>query len=174
MSQRRKPPLSDEEIALFRAAMAGVTRVRRDDGPTLPRAQPPKPPKPVTPHTVVRPSPRLPELRSGSPADTDGRTMRRLKRGRIHPEAVLDLHGHTLARAHEALHRFIARAQGSGVRCVIVITGKGAIDAPSLRAEVPRWLNESGLRGLILGFSEARPQDGGAGALYVLLRRVRT
>jgi DNA-nicking Smr family endonuclease len=94
-------------------------------------------------------------------------------RGQIRPEAALDLHGHTLAKAHAALHRFIARMQGHGAHCVIVITGRGAQDGPTLRAEVPRWLNEPALRKLILGFSEAQPQDGGAGALYVLLRRAR-
>ena len=56
---------------------------------------------------------------------------------------------------------------------MIVVTGRGARDGATLRTEVPRWLNEPGLRKLILGFSEAQPQDGGAGALYVLLRRAR-
>ena len=122
---------------------------------------------------VSPPRPRLPELTPGSPADTDGRTIRKLMRGQIRPEAALDLHGHTLAEAHASLHRFIVSAQGRGARCVIVITGRGARDGATLRAEVPRWLNQPALRKLILGFSEAQPPDGGAGALYVLLRRAR-
>jgi DNA-nicking Smr family endonuclease len=171
---RKPPPLSDEEKALFRAAMADVTRVRPAP-PPVPRAAPlPSPPKPVALRAAPpAPSPRRPELTPGGAADTDGRTIRKLVRGQIRPEAALDLHGHTLARAHVSLHRFIARMQGRGARCAIVITGRGALDGPTLRAEVPRWLNEPALRKLILGFSEAQPQDGGAGALYVLLRRAR-
>ena len=168
----RKPaPISDEDRELFRAAMADVKRVRPAP-PPVPRAAPPlPPPKPVAPRAA--PSPHRPALTPGGAADTDGRTIRKLVRGQIRPEAALDLHGHTLAKAHASLHRFIARMQGHGARCVIVITGRGAQDGPTLRAEVPRWLNEPALRTLILGFSEAQPQDGGAGALYVLLRRAR-
>jgi DNA-nicking Smr family endonuclease len=153
--------------------MADVKRVRPAP-PPVQRAAPPPParPKPVMPRAAPPPS-RRPALTPGSASDTDGRTIRKLVRGQIRPEAALDLHGHTLARAHASLHRFIARMQGHGARCVIVITGRGAQDGPTLRAEVPRWLNEPALRKLILGFSEAQPQDGGAGALYVLLRRAR-
>ena len=166
----KKPaPISDEDRAVFRAAMADVRRAR--PAPPVPRAAPP-PPKPVAPRTAP-PPPRRPALAPGSAADTDGRTIRKLVRGQIRPEAALDLHGHTLAKAHASLGRFIVSAQGRGARCVIVITGRGARDGPTLRAEVPRWLNEPALRKLILGFSEAQPQDGGAGALYVLLRRSR-
>jgi DNA-nicking Smr family endonuclease len=171
---RKPPPLSDDEKALFRAAMADVTRVRPAP-PPVPRAAPrpaPARPKPVAPQ-VTPPPARRPDLTPGSAGDTDGHTVRKLVRGQIRPEAALDLHGHTLARAHASLHRFIVSAQGRGVRCAIVITGRGARDGPTLRAEVPRWLNEPALRKLIVGFSEAQPQDGGAGALYVLLRRAR-
>jgi len=168
----RKPaPISDEDRELFRAAMADVKRVRPAPPPVPRAAPPPPPPKPVAPRAA--PSPHRPALTPGGAADTDGRTIRKLVRGQIRPEAALDLHGHTLAKAHASLHRFIARMQGHGARCVIVITGRGAQDGPTLRAEVPRWLNEPALRKLILGFSEAQPQDGGAGALYVLLRRAR-
>ena len=54
--------------------------------------------------------------------------------------------------------------------CVLVITGKGR---GVLREEVPRWLNEPGLRDAVLSFAYARPADGGEGALYVLLKRRR-
>ena len=173
MSKRRAPPLSDEDRALFRAAMAGVKRQRPEAAAPPPRALPPLQPKARGPKTAPQPKTRLPALAPGSSAGTDASTIRKLTRGQIRPEAVLDLHGHTLARGHAALHGFIARAQARGLRCVIVVTGRGAQDGPSLRAEVPRWLNEPGLRGMILGFSAAQPRDGGAGALYLLLKRAR-
>ena len=102
--------------------------------------------------------------------------MDRLKRGRIRPEATLDLHGKTRDEAHRILATFLARAQGDGRRCVIVVTGKGRIGEGGgvIRNEVPRWLNLAPNRGRILGFAQAQPRDGGAGALYVLLKRARS
>ncbi len=88
----------------------------------------------------------------------------------------LDLHGMTQDAAHRALVSFLGEAQGAAKRCVIVITGKGLGADGSvgvLREAVPRWLNEPELRGRILTFSHAQPKDGGTGALYVLLRRLK-
>ena len=101
--------------------------------------------------------------------------MDRLRRGRLRPEARLDLHGMTQDKAHRALNRFIAEAQSSGVRSIIIITGKGRISEGGgvLRNQVPKWLNAPGIRPSILAFSPAQPKDGGEGALYVLLRRRR-
>jgi DNA-nicking Smr family endonuclease len=77
--------------------------------------------------------------------------------------------------AHGALTAFVCRAFDAGKRCVLVITGKGTREGSGvLRANVPRWLNQAPLRDRILGFSYARPQHGGEGALYVLIRRRRT
>ncbi len=99
--------------------------------------------------------------------------MERLARGRLRPEATLDLHGLTLAAAHEALGAFLARAQARGARCVLVITGRGKLGEGAIRAELPRWLNAAAVRPRVLGFATAQPRDGGAGACYVLLRRIR-
>jgi len=117
----------------------------------------------------------LPTLAAGTSADVDSRTLDRLRRGRLRPEARLDLHGMTQDKAHRALNRFIAEAQSSGVRSTIIITGKGRISEGGgvLRNQVPQWLNAPGIRPSILAFAPAQPKDGGAGALYVLLRRRR-
>jgi len=90
-------------------------------------------------------------------------------------EATLDLHGHTQDRARGELADFLARAQGSGKRCVRVVTGKGDISQGGgvLRAQVPRWLNNPENRARVLAFDYAQPQHGGLGALYVLLRKAR-
>lgn len=90
-------------------------------------------------------------------------------------EARLDLHGHTQETAFRALTGFIEGSAAAGRRCVLVITGKGsgAGSGGVLRSAVPRWLAQPGLRRHILSISEARQKDGGAGALYVLLRRKR-
>jgi DNA-nicking Smr family endonuclease len=75
----------------------------------------------------------------------------------------------TQAEAHDALTRFIARAQKHGSRAVLVITGKSGV----LHSAVPRWLHEGDNRGRILAIRRAHAQHGGEGALYLMLRRVR-
>ena len=105
----------------------------------------------------------------------DKRTAQRLKRGQLAIEATLDLHKHTQAQASAALDAFLAQAQDRGRRCVLVITGKGRAGEAGgvLRANVPRWLNQPPNRARVLAIAEAQPKHGGAGALYVLLKRKR-
>lgn len=103
----------------------------------------------------------------------DSATQRRLARGELPIEGRIDLHGMTLAEAHPALRQFLARAQGAGKRCIIVITGKGRGGEGAIRRAVPRWLDEAPNRALVLAHAPARPRDGGEGALYLLLRRRR-
>ena len=111
------------------------------------------------------------DLRQGERAGIDGRTQRRLFRGDVPVDRRLDLHGLTAARAESRLAQFIETAARDGCRCVLVITGKGA---GILRGHVPQWLKRQPLSPLILALAEARPNDGGSGALYVLLRRKRS
>lgn len=101
--------------------------------------------------------------------------MDRLRKGRMRPEGRLDLHGMTADRALGALNGFLADAQGSGKRCVLVITGKGSMKEGGgvIRRELPSWLNAPGNRARVLGFAGAQPNDGGGGAFYVLLKRRR-
>ena len=115
--------------------------------------------------------PPLPiDLREGDRAGLDGRTQRRLSRGDVSIDRRLDLHGHTAAGAEIKLQRFIKDASYAGCRCVLVITGKGA---GVLKGHVPGWLKRPPLTGLVLALAEAHPADGGSGAFYVLLRRLR-
>lgn len=101
--------------------------------------------------------------------------MDKLRKGRMRPEGHLDLHGMTADRALSALNGFLADAQGSGKRCVLVITGKGSMKEGGgvIRRELPSWLNAAGNRARVLGFAGAQPADGGGGAFYVLLKRRR-
>jgi len=90
-------------------------------------------------------------------------------------EGRLDLHGMILVEAEMALEKFLKSAHVRGVRCVLVITGKGLRGNGTgvIRAALPGWLNGSSLRPIVVAFSQARPADGGAGAFYVYLRRDR-
>ena len=111
------------------------------------------------------------DLRQGERAGIDGRTQRRLFRGDVPVDRQLDLHGLTAARAESRLAQFIKTAACDGCRCVLVITGKGA---GILQGHVPDWLKRQPLSPHVLALAEARPHDGGSGALYVLLRRQRS
>jgi DNA-nicking Smr family endonuclease len=105
----------------------------------------------------------------------DRANAERLKRGQHRIEDRLDLHGMTQAEAHRALDAFVRNSRHAGFRCVLVITGRGF--GPNgtgvLKSAVPRWLEEAELRQQILAIAPAQPRDGGAGALYLLLRRRR-
>ncbi len=103
-------------------------------------------------------------------------------RGKLKPEARIDLHGMTLAQAHPALNSFILNAHADGLRLVLVITGKGKTRSDSgpiperiglLRNQVPRWLDMAPLRPLVLQVEESHRRHGGSGAYYVYLRRPR-
>lgn len=168
---------------VWREAMRDVTpfspaqreAVRPEKPPSSPRV--PQVPRLRTPPAVASPAASDAELNPG----LDRRTAERLRRGKMPVEATLDLHGYSRVQAYEALSRFILDSYASGLRCVLVITGKGggplrdplSAGGGILRASVPEWLAESSLRGIILKTAPARPQHGGDGALYVLLRRQR-
>lgn len=117
---------------------------------------------------------------SKAPVAMDKKRYSQMKKGRIAPEARLDLHGLTLAQAHPRLTRFILEAASDGKRLVLVITGKGKSKPSSgpiperlgvLRHQVPHWLGMAPLRGHVLQVTEANLKHGGHGAYYVYLRR---
>jgi DNA-nicking Smr family endonuclease len=96
--------------------------------------------------------------------------LRRLRRGLYPIDDELDLHGLTQTAARSLLADFIARSRDEGRRCVRIIHGKGyrsGARGPILKIAVNLWLR----RNLdVMAFVSARPIDGGAGAVYVLLR----
>jgi DNA-nicking Smr family endonuclease len=114
----------------------------------------------------------------------DKRLRQRFERGELPVEARIDLHGMTLANAERALSKFLRDGIAQQKRCLLVITGKGSIRSESeieimqkgrgvLRAWLPDYLKRGPWRDQILGLAPARPDMGGAGAFYVLLRRQR-
>lgn len=97
--------------------------------------------------------------------------LRRLVLGREPIGGRIDLHGLDQARARAALADFVVAAAARGDRGVLVITGKGALGDGVLRRQVPEWLAQAPMRALVAGLSEAHRRHGGAGALYVALKR---
>lgn len=195
---RRPRHLSPEERALW----DHVTRQAQPLHPR-PRTAPevPEPPKPVSAQPEMPP---IPAFRLGEKADhrrsddlvsglvedmgrlpirMDARTHGKMKKGKLIPEARIDLHGMTVAQAHPALTGFLLTAHAQGRRLVLVITGKGkARDdwAPMpvrqgvLRHQVPVWLSLPPLAQVVLQVTPAHVTHGGGGALYVYLKRQRT
>jgi DNA-nicking Smr family endonuclease len=105
------------------------------------------------------------------PGDIEPGRKRRLTRERDPLEWVLDLHGLDQDRARAVLHGFLRRAQDEGARAVLVITGKGVQGDGVLRRRTPEWLAEPAVRAVVAGVSEAHRRHGGAGALYVAIKR---
>lgn len=191
----KKPPRvpkSQDDDALFESAMRDIRPLRKKParsavsaprpGPAVARATfgPPKQPN-AGPGSPAIGAPASPASEMGK--GLDRRSHERLRKGRLDIESRLDLHGHTQADAHRALHGFIHRAYQRGQRCVLVITGKGGERGQEdgimpnrgkgvLRRQVPLWL-EGELGPMVLAIETARPQHGGDGAFYVLLRRQR-
>lgn len=123
---------------------------------------------------------RVPEARPRG--DTlDGSWDKRIQKGDLQPDVSIDLHGETLATAHVRLNRGLDAAIRRGDRVVLLVTGKPAADNPRLpptsrgviRASVADWLAASHFSDRIAAIRNAHPRHGGAGALYVILRRPR-
>jgi len=116
------------------------------------------------------------ETHQGLAVGVDRRHLKRLQAGTIPAEWELDLHGLTAAEARSDLRRTLAAAHEEGVRCVLVIHGRGRHSelGPVLKEELPAWLDAPPLSRLVMAFASARPEDGGSGASYVLLRRRRS
>jgi len=129
-----------------------------------------------------RPSAKSPERRPPNsppalsvgeqPSGVDASSWQRLRTGRTAPTRTLDLHGRTAQRAYHALHAFLHAARTDGVRCVEIVTGRGAGEAGGvLRRELPMWLNSPALRPLVLAASYPHPAN--PGAVRLLLRRAK-
>lgn len=102
-------------------------------------------------------------------AGLDGSSWERLRRGHMRPQRKLDLHGRTAQGAFAAFEQFIANARSDGVRCVEIVTGRGAGEGGVLKRELPHWINLPHIRGGIL--AAAHPHRANVGAVVLLLRR---
>jgi len=178
-----------KDVDLFARAMADVK-------PLKGRRRGPKPAPPVIPRAKTEgpvgpkerplaalgrtPKPRRkpPEpVLEADPKTFDRVVDRALSRGKLDPEARLDLHGMTLAMAERAVARFLEQAVAQDVRVALIITGKGyrredgRVVEGRIRGEFMGWLNRADNRSRVRAVRAAHPRHGGTGAFYVLLRR---
>jgi DNA-nicking Smr family endonuclease len=166
-----------KDVDLFAAAMSGVKPLKGHKRPTvIPRPKPEGPLKPQERSLAALGTTKEPEL---TPDDQnfDRDISRSLSRGKILPQASLDLHGMTLAAAERAVAAFLEDTTARGLRVVLIVTGKGLrleggrMLGGRIRAEFVGWLNRADNRHRVRAVRTAHPRHGGGGAFYVLLRR---
>ena len=101
----------------------------------------------------------------------DQNTAQKISKGKISLDGKLDLHGYNQQDAHRLLFEYIENAYYARKRTILVITGKGNMGRGVLRENLPKWLQEPAFLRLISGFGQSNAAHGGAGALYVRIRR---
>lgn len=181
---KKKPAREEDDASLFYAAMDGVQQItHRGEAPV---------PNPRLPEIIDENAEALAQLSElvagngdfdvadsdefieGASPGTDRNLMRALRRGDFALQGRLDLHGMTQVEAREAVDRFLTDSRRTGKRCVLIVHGRGLNSPdqiPVLKQQLKVWLSQKRTGKLVLAFATARPQDGGAGAVYVLLRR---
>jgi len=170
--------LGTEERALWARVIATVR-------PLHPHAPVPAEPEQVDPPKAAPASAKpaagaLPKAKPAKPVlgeTLDGTWDRRLSRGLVQPDFTVDLHGHNLHSAYTLLDHRLEQAVAGGARVLLLITGKPPRERPAergkIRAAVGDWIAASRHAGSIAAVRGAHPRHGGAGALYIVLRRRR-
>jgi DNA-nicking Smr family endonuclease len=173
-------PRVDASRERFQPAPAATQPLRR----ALPTSVNPSNKSPPSGAGLAQPT----RLRASPPlADFDRRKARQIASGKAEVDARIDLHGLDQREAYLRLRGFLANAHARGDRVVLVITGKGgsgeALDRLGelagerrrgvLRRNLPQWLEEPHFREIVSSFTPAGARHGGAGALYLQLRRGR-
>ena len=100
--------------------------------------------------------------------------VRKLRRGNFPIDGRIDLHGETAATAPKTLEQFLRKQKARGERCVLVVHGKGEHSPGQvgiLRGEMAAWLSQGPASVHVAAFATAVDDDGGEGAVYVLLTR---
>ncbi len=173
--------LSPEERALWRRVTADI----REAGGGLKEASLAAAPSPARKLAPASPKAEAPERPATGYARTqfatlDGKWDRDLKGGRVVPDRIIDLHGSTLAQAHDRVIFALEGALAAGDRLVVIVTGRPPapgttrLDRPLrgiIRASITDWLQGAPFAGRIAAIRPAHARHGGAGALYVVLRR---
>ncbi len=181
MSDRSR--LNKDDRELFRSTVGPVQPVEQDKVLTHSTK-----PKPTPTQTRANEGMVLAEMASGEFDLTSMETgdellyrrpglqnklLKKLRRGQFSINAELDLHGLTIPLAKAALSEFLANSQAVNHRCIRIIHGKGLGSKegkPILKNQLSRWLQQ---HDEVLAFCSARPIDGGTGAVYVLLKRLK-
>ncbi len=179
---RRKLTSDTDDADLFRSAVGDVKTICNDRYSHVNRRPAAKPRQAnVVPECLERDMPDAPcyaapgfgQNQYFARPGVQKRVLRRLTRGQIPLNAEIDLHGMIVSEARSALAAFLLESLDYQHRCICIIHGKGhssARQTPVIKGLVDRWLR---LNDKVLAFCSAQPQDGGTGAVYVLLKHHR-
>lgn len=177
-------PLSPDEQALWARVAATITPLSRDRPATPPvRMVPLAAPEPEPVRSAPKgriPPPRpvtaAPIRRATIHGNLDGHWEKRLKSGNIAVDRTVDLHGHNLEGAWDAIDHALERAVNAGERVLLLVTGhhrpgEPPIQRGRIRAAVHDWLAVSRHADRIAAVRSAHRRHGGGGSLYLILRR---
>ena len=173
--------LSPEERALWRRVTADIRETGSSVAPLPPEGIRSPALRPAPARIAVRAEHREATQRTAADRATlDGKWDRDLKSGKVLPDRIIDLHGSTLAQAHDRVLVALEGALAAGDRVVVIITGRAPgpgttrLDRPLrgiIRASITDWLHGAPFASRIAAIRPAHARHGGAGALYVILRR---
>ena len=172
--------LSPDETELWAKVTATIRPLSRNpkDLPSSPPSEPAV--------TKFRPAGRVPtpapaivapkQAKILHGATLDGSWDRRLSSGRVQPDRTIDLHGHSLDRAWQAIDMGLDRASAAGDRVLLLITGhqrkgEAPLERGRIRAAVHDWLAASRHASRIAAVRGAHARHGGGGSLYIILRK---
>jgi DNA-nicking Smr family endonuclease len=172
--------LSPEEQALWARVTETIRPLSREPLSALPPATALTPPLPSTAPKAKTAAPRVEvaavRARPAIANTLDSTWDRRLRSGSVQPDRIVDLHGHDLERAWQAIDRALEQALVNRERVLLLVTGHARPGAPPvqrgrIRAAVHDWLAASRHREKIAAVRGAHRRHGGGGSLYVILRR---
>jgi DNA-nicking Smr family endonuclease len=174
-----KQPPSAKDIVLFRAVVKDVRPLKNDNKVQLKKNKrktikkkylllEPAEDYPFSEHTseTIAADTQLFFARPG----LQHKLLRNLRQGQLPINARLDLHGMTTATARQAVSQFIEECLKHGYRYALIVHGKGSLSSsvtPVLKNHINNWLPQ---HPAVLAFCSAKAKDGGAGAVYVLLK----
>jgi len=164
MSGKGRRDITDDEEALFREMLKDAQPLARKLAPPPKRSR-----VAFEPLASAAQRPKPPVFADAKAPIIGGHREAHMRRGRLEPEARIDLHGFRQEAAYQALHRFLERARAMGHRVVLVVTGKGGV----LQSLLPKWLGEPIFQELVAGISAAHVKHGGDGAYYIAIKRRR-
>jgi DNA-nicking Smr family endonuclease len=168
-----------EDRELFRRAVGEIRRLRSDKVPPVSEERPKPYPKPRPAEAENRLAERqdydldkvsIEDRLSYLAPGVQKNVPAKMRKGQFGLDAEIDLHGLTSDEAKRQLLLFLHRAVTDGCRCVLIIHGKGyrsPDNLPVLKNSLNLWLRQ---HQDVLAFCSAKPRDGGAGAVLVLLR----
>ena len=170
--------LGPDEAELWARVAATIRPLSREPVEPPPAAPAPPPRAPRSAPAPTQPAPARSSRLPHSAATLDSSWDRKLRSGSIVPDRVLDLHGRNLDQAWRAIDDALERATANEERVLLLITGHARVGAPpvergKIRAAVHDWLAASRHSQKIAAVRGAHRRHGGAGSLYIILRKQR-